>query len=121
MAELVLKDILSDPNSIKITAGIIIAQTASYFDISVEELKSPARTRNLTVPRHISMYLCREMTDYSLPKIAELFNRRDHTTVINALRKVEKQMAEKQSLFNQVSELTGRIRQAAKEANNLSA
>lgn len=115
MAELVLRDIFSDPQAVQITAGIIMTQTASYFNISVDDLKSPSRTRNLTTPRHISMYLCREMTDYSLPKIAELFNRRDHTTVINAIKNVEQQMAEKQSLYTQVSELTSRIRQAAKE------
>ena len=55
------------------------------------------------------------MTDLSLPKIAESFNRRDHTTVINALRKIEKLMTEKQTIFNQVTELTSRIKQAAKE------
>lgn len=60
------------------------------------------------------MYLCRELTNLSLPQIADAFNRRDHTTVINAVKKVEKQMAEKQNIFNEVSELTTRIKQAAK-------
>ena len=115
MAQLVLKDMITDRESVQVTAGIIMAQTASYFDISLEDLKSPVRTRSFTMPRHIAMYLCREMTDYSLPKIAELFDRRDHTTVLNALRKVEKQMTEKQTIFNQVSELTTRIKNAAKE------
>lgn len=115
MAQLVLKDMLTDRDSVQVTAGIIMAQTAAYFNISLEDLKSPVRTRSLTMPRHIAMYLCREMTDYSLPKIAELFDRRDHTTVLNALRKVETQMTEKQAVFNQVTELTARIKQAAKE------
>lgn len=115
MAQLVLKDMITDRESVQVTAGTIMAQTASYFDISLEDLKSPVRTRSFTMPRHIAMYLCREMTDYSLPKIAELFDRRDHTTVLNALRKVEKQMTEKQTVFNQVTELTARIKNAAKE------
>ncbi|WP_124054486.1 chromosomal replication initiator protein DnaA [Arcanobacterium ihumii] len=115
MAELVLKDMISDPESVQITAGLVMAQTAAYFDITLEELKSQTRTRSLTTPRHIAMYLCREMTDLSLPKIAESFDRRDHTTVINALRKIEKMMAEKQHIFNQVSELTTRVKQSAKE------
>ncbi|MBM7824441.1 chromosomal replication initiator protein [Arcanobacterium pluranimalium] len=115
MAELVLKDMISDPESVQITAGLVMAQTAAYFDISLDELKSQTRTRSLTTPRHIAMYLCREMTDLSLPKIAESFDRRDHTTVLNALRKIEKLMAEKQHIFNQVSELTARVKQSAKE------
>lgn len=114
-AEIVLKDMISDPSSIQISAGLIMAQTASYFGITIEDLKSPTRTRSLTQPRHIAMYLCREMTDLSLPKIAEVFDRRDHTTVINALRKIEGLMAEKQTIFNQVSELTANIKNAAKE------
>lgn len=120
VAELVLKDMISDPSSIQITAGLIMAQTASYFGISMADLKAPTRTRTLTQPRHIAMYLCREMTDLSLPKIAELFDRRDHTTVINALRKIDKLMTEKQSIYNQVSDLTGRIKQAAKDQSKLS-
>ncbi|MFY9263046.1 MAG: chromosomal replication initiator protein DnaA [Arcanobacterium sp.] len=115
LAESQLKDMISDPSSIQITAGLINAQVASYFNIPVADLKSPTRTRTLTTPRHIAMYLCREMTDLSLPKIAEVFDRRDHTTVLNALRKVERLMAEKQTMFNQVSDLTAQIKNAAKE------
>ena len=114
MAEMVLKDIISDPDSIQISAGMIMAETALYFDLTTADLKSPTRTRALTTPRHIGMYLCRELTNLSLPQIADAFNRRDHTTVINAVKKVEKQMAEKQNIFNEVSELTTRIKQAAK-------
>ena len=59
------------------------------------------------------MYLCREMTSLSLPKIGDIFGGRDHTTVMHAYRKIDKQMAEKQTTYNQVSELTSRIKQAA--------
>lgn len=115
MAELVLKDMFSNPQTLQITANIIMMQTAGYFDVSVNDLKSPLRTRVLTTPRHIGMYLCRELTDLSLPQIADVFNRRDHTTVISAVKKIESGLAEDQTLFNQVSELTSRIKQAAKE------
>lgn len=119
LAESQLKDMISDPSSIQITAGLITAQVANYFDIPLADLKAPTRTRSLTLPRHIAMFLCRELTDLSLPKIAEVFDRRDHTTVINALRKVEAMMAEKQHIFSQVSELTALIKAAAKEQAQL--
>ncbi|MDY5854425.1 MAG: chromosomal replication initiator protein DnaA [Arcanobacterium sp.] len=115
MAQLVLKDMIADPSSLKITASIIMAQTAAYYEISMDSLTSPTRSRSVTMPRHIAMYLCREMTDLSLPKIAEIFHRRDHTTVINAVRNVENKMAANQSIYNQVTELTTRIKHSAAE------
>lgn len=115
LAESQLKDMISDPNSIQVTAGMIVAQVSNYFNVPLADLKSPTRTRTLTQPRHVAMYLCRELTDLSLPKIAEEFNRRDHTTVMNAVRKVEALMAEKQTIFTQVSELTTIIKNAAKD------
>lgn len=114
-AEIALKDVLSDPESIEITAGLIMAQTASYFDVTIEDLRSPTRTRSLIQPRHMAMYLCKEMTDLSLPKIAELFDRRDHTTVMHAVKKINQKMSEDQSVFSQLSELTARIKRVAKE------
>ncbi|MET7073954.1 chromosomal replication initiator protein DnaA [Trueperella pyogenes] len=119
VAESALKDMMSDPSSVTVTAGLIMNQVSTYFGITAGDLKSPTRTRSLTQPRHIAMYMCREMTDLSLPKIAEAFNRRDHTTVLNALRKIESLMTEKQEIFNQVTELTSRIKQAAKEQAQL--
>ncbi|WP_461005144.1 helix-turn-helix domain-containing protein, partial [Trueperella pyogenes] len=119
VAESALKDMMSDPSSVTVTAGLIMNQVSAYFGITAGDLKSPTRTRSLTQPRHIAMYMCREMTDLSLPKIAEAFNRRDHTTVLNALRKIESLMTEKQEIFNQVTELTSRIKQAAKEQAQL--
>lgn len=115
MAELVLKDMISDAAALTITAGIIMSQTASYFNITLDNLISPTRSRTVTTPRHIAMYLCREMTDLSLPKIAEAFNRRDHTTVINAVRNVEKKLAENQNIYNLVTELSSKIKHAATE------
>lgn len=113
LSEIVLKDLISNPDAIEITPSLIMGQTASYFQVSIEDLKSPDRSRILVTPRQIAMYLCREMTSLSLPKIGDIFGGRDHTTVMYAYKKIDKQMAEKQATYNQVSELTSRIKQAA--------
>lgn len=111
LSEMVLKDLISNPDSVEVTPSAIMGQTAKYFQISIEELTSADRSRGLVTARQIAMYLCREMTDLSLPKIGEIFGGRDHTTVMHAYRKIDKQMAEKQTTYNQVSELTSRIKQ----------
>jgi chromosomal replication initiator protein len=68
----------------------------------------------LVQARQMAMFLCRELTDLSLPKIGEKFGNRDHTTVMHAERKVRAQMTEKLSVYNQISELTSRIKQRAR-------
>ena len=90
-----------------------MAQTASYFKVTIEELTSPDRTRLMVTARQIAMYLCRELTDLSLPKIGDLFGGRDHTTVMHAYRKISNLMAEKRQVFSDVSALTTEIKQAA--------
>lgn len=113
MAEFVLKDLISNTDQLEITAGLIMAQTAGFFDITIENLTSADRTRAMVNARQIAMYLCRELTDLSLPKIGDLFGGRDHTTVMHATRKISDQMAEKKNVFDDVSALTARIKQAA--------
>lgn len=113
VAEMVLKDLITDPDSLEITAGLIMAQTASYFQITIEDLTSPDRTRMMVTARQIAMYLCRELTDLSLPKIGDLFGGRDHTTVMHAYRKISNQMAQKEQVFRDVSALTTHVKQAA--------
>lgn len=117
LAEMILKDLIANPDAIEITATLIMSQTAGYFDISIEEMISTDRSRVLVSARQVAMYLCREMTELSLPKIGHLFGKRDHTTVMHACRKIDKQMAERQTTYNQVSELTSRIKQAAQQAS----
>jgi chromosomal replication initiator protein len=114
LAEIVLKDLIPDAQGPQITAATIMGQTASYFGLSIEDLCGTSRSRLLVTARHIAMYLCRELTDLSLPKIGQQFGGRDHTTVINADRKIRKLMAERQSVFTQVTELTTRIKQQAR-------
>ena len=110
LAELVLKDLITDDDG-EITAPTILGQTAAYFDISLDELKSKSRTRTLVTARQIAMYLLRELTDMSLPKIGQELGGRDHTTVMHADRKIRTLMAERRQIFNQVTELTNRIKQ----------
>jgi chromosomal replication initiator protein len=114
LAGIVLKDLIPESQGPQITAATIMGQTASYFGLSIEDLCGTSRSRLLVTARHIAMYLCRELTDLSLPKIGQQFGGRDHTTVINADRKIRKLMAERQSVFTQVTELTTRIKQQAR-------
>jgi chromosomal replication initiator protein len=114
LAEIVLKDLIPDDSAPEITANLIMAQTASYFSLTIDDLCGTSRSRVLVNARQIAMYLCREMTELSLPKIGQTFGGRDHTTVMHADRKVRQLMAERRSIFNQVSELTNRIKLQAK-------
>ena len=114
LAEIVLKDLIPDDSTPEITASLIMAQTASYFSLTLDYLCGTSRSRVLVNARQIAMYLCREMTELSLPKIGQTFGGRDHTTVMHADRKVRHLMAERRSIFNQVSELTNRIKLQAK-------
>jgi chromosomal replication initiator protein len=114
LAEIVLKDLIPEAQGNQITAATIMGQTASYFGLSIEDLCGTSRSRVLVTARHIAMYLCRELTDLSLPKIGQQFGGRDHTTVINADRKIRSLMAERRSIYTQVTELTNRIKQQAR-------
>jgi chromosomal replication initiator protein len=114
LAEIVLKDLIPEAAGPQITIATIMGQTASYFGLSIEDLCGTSRSRVLVTARHIAMYLCRELTDLSLPKIGQQFGGRDHTTVINADRKIRSLMAERRSIYTQVTELTNRIKQQAR-------
>ena len=115
LAEIVLKDLIPEEGGPEITGPIIMAQTASYFSLSIDDLCGTSRSRVLVNARQIAMYLCREMTELSLPKIGQAFGGRDHTTVMHADRKIRQLMAERRSIYNQVTELTNRIKQTSKK------
>jgi chromosomal replication initiator protein len=115
LAEIVLKDLFPESEGPEITAGSIMATCAEYFSVSVEDLCGTSRSRVLVTARQIAMYLCRELTELSLPKIGQTFGGRDHTTVMHADRKIRSLMAERRSIFNQVTELTNRIKQRARQ------
>ena len=116
LAEVVLKDLITDAGDAEITSGQVLATTASYFDVTLEDLRSKSRTRTLTNARQIAMYLLRELTDMSLPRIGQELGGRDHTTVMHAVRKVGAQMAERRTTFNQVTDLTNKIKQDQRES-----
>ncbi|MFB9346430.1 chromosomal replication initiator protein DnaA [Streptomyces heliomycini] len=112
LTEIVLKDLMpgGDDSTPEITSTAIMGATADYFGLTVEDLCGSSRGRQLVTARQIAMYLCRELTDLSLPKIGALFGGRDHTTVMHADRKIRNLMAERRSIYNQVTELTNRIK-----------
>ncbi|MFI9580779.1 chromosomal replication initiator protein DnaA [Streptomyces sp. NPDC052236] len=112
LTEIVLKDLIpgGEDSAPEITASAIMAATADYFGLTVEDLCGSSRSRVLVTARQIAMYLCRELTDLSLPKIGAQFGGRDHTTVMHADRKIRALMAERRSIYNQVTELTNRIK-----------
>jgi chromosomal replication initiator protein len=114
LAEIVLKDLIPADDTPEITSATIMAQTAAYFSLTMEDLCGSSRSRILVNARQIAMYLCRELTDLSLPKIGQQFGGRDHTTVIHADRKIRTLMAERRSTYNQVTELTNRIKQTSR-------
>ncbi|MEO3751696.1 chromosomal replication initiator protein DnaA [Streptomyces sp. B6B3] len=112
LTEIVLKDLIpgGQDTAPEITADAISAAVADYFGLTVDDLAGASRSRILVTARQIAMYLCRELTDLSLPKIGQHFGGRDHTTVMHADRKVRAMMAERRSIYNQVTELTNRIK-----------
>jgi len=113
LAQVVLKDLISDDDS-QITASAIIGKTAEYFGITMEELTGTSRSRVFVTARQIAMYLCRQLTDLSLPKIGEQFGGKDHTTVMYAVKKVENQITQRRQMYNQVNEIHARIKQQSR-------
>ncbi|QGN58644.1 chromosomal replication initiator protein DnaA [Nostocoides sp. HKS02] len=114
LAEIVLKDLIPNEQGSQITSATIMAQTAAYFGLTIEDLCGSSRSRVLVTARQIAMYLCRELTDLSLPKIGQQFGGRDHTTVMHADKKIRQLMAERRAIYNQVTELTNRIKQQSR-------
>lgn len=113
VAHEVLADLLPATRPRVITPELILEETAKMFGWTVEELRSKSRRRPLVTARQIGMYVFRELTDYSYPKIAEEFGGRDHTTAMHACDKIRAQMAERRVVFEQVNELINRIKHGA--------
>ena len=109
LASEALKDIISSRHAKQITIELIQDVVSSYFNLRIEDFKSQRRTRNVAFPRQIAMYLCRKLTDMSLPKIGEEFGGRDHTTVIHAYEKVSENLKTDESLQETISDLTKKL------------
>jgi chromosomal replication initiator protein len=101
----------SNAASVKPTSPqLIMQEVAAYYNVSVEDLTSPARRRSVVIARHVAMYLCRTLTDLSLPQIGTLFGGRDHTTVLHSIRKIDSLIKQRRPIYTQISELTNRLR-----------
>lgn len=109
LAKEALKDLINTKNSKVITIEYIQETIANYFDLNIDTLKSQRRTQNIAFPRQIAMYLCRKLTDSSLPKIGENFGGRDHTTVIHAYEKIQNKIESDQEFSNTITELSNKI------------
>ena len=111
LTQTVLKDLVLSEETNIIAPGNIISLTAIFYQLSVEDLYGSSRSQTIALARQVAMYLCREMTSLSLPKIGQLFGHRDHTTVMYANKKISELMKERRSIYNQVTEITSRIKQ----------
>ncbi len=109
MAEYVLKDLFPDGRDRIISVQDIIDEVAAYYSLTASELCSASRSRQLVNARQIAMYLTRELTDLSLPRIGRAFGNRDHSTVMHATQKIAGLMTERRAVYDQVQELTNRI------------
>ncbi len=105
LAEKVLADIVSVGEQRRLTPQMILEATARSYDLTVDALCGPSRTRPLVTARQVAMYLVRNLTDYSYPAIGRVFGGRDHTTVIHAVEKISTQMKERRQIYEQVTEL----------------
>lgn len=114
LVQTVLKDLITDDSDNVVAPVDIITATAEYFKLTVEDLYGSSRSQAVATARQIAMYLCRELTNLSLPKIGQLFGNRDHTTVMYANKKISELMKERRSIYNQVTELTARIKQTSR-------
>ena len=108
-AEQVLRDMVTTDDPIPLGAETIIRTTAAAYGFSVEDVLSPSRRQPLVLCRQISMYLCRDLTDLSLPKIGQEFQR-DHTTVLHSVEKVKRILRSDRAVFDQVTQLTQDLR-----------
>ena len=114
LAEIVLRDLIPDSGASEITTSVIMGVIAEFFGVTMDDLCGPGRTKAHSQPRQIAMYLCRELTDLSLPRIGETFGGRDHTTVMHADKMIRNEIAQRRKTFEQVQELTARIKQRAR-------
>jgi chromosomal replication initiator protein len=111
LAENVLRDMIPEKEARDITIEQIMRVTADHYNISVSQLTSPNRSRQLVIARQVCMYLCRELTDCSLPVISNAFGGRHHSTTIHSVEKIRDLMQEKREIYNTVQKLTNKIKQ----------
>ena len=108
-AALCLKDVIRANNTRIITVELIQQVVAGFFGVTIEDLKSKRRTQDVTLPRQVAMFFCRELTDQSLPKIGDFFGNRDHATVLHAVRTIQAKQESDPTLSSQLLELRRQI------------
>jgi len=113
LVQTVLKDLVLTEDTNVVSPADIISIAATFYQLSVEDLYGSSRSQTIALARQVAMYLCREMTSLSLPKIGQLFGNRDHTTVMYANKKISELMKERRSIYNQVTEITSRVKQTS--------
>ncbi len=111
MAEQVTRDLFPDHSHRPIPVTTIQREACRFYSLSHADLVGSKRSQAIVYPRQIAMYLSRELTDLSLPKIGQEFGGRDHTTVMHATAKIQKLMREQRDVYNQIQQLTNAIRQ----------
>ena len=114
VAQVALRDILPDEGDVTITAATIKEAAAEYFRVPMDKLTGAGKTRVVAHARQLAMYLCRELTDLSLPKIGQEFGGKDHTTVMYADRKIRKEMTENRETYDEIQELTQIIKNSVR-------
>ena len=113
LVQTVLKDLVLSEDTNVVSPADIISITATFYQLSVDDLYGSSRSQTIALSRQVAMYLCREMTSLSLPKIGQLFGNRDHTTVMYANKKISELMKERRSIYNQVTEITSLVKQTS--------
>jgi len=111
MAEQVTRDLFPDHSHRPIPVSTIQREVCRYYSLSHADLVGSKRSQAIVYPRQVAMYLARELTDMSLPKIGDEFGGRDHTTVMHATAKIQKLMSAQRDVYNQIQQLTNAIRQ----------
>ena len=114
VAQVALRDILPDEGDVNINASTIKDAAAEFFGVTIDQLTGAGKTRQVAHARQLAMYLCRELTDLSLPKIGDEFGGKDHTTVMYADRKIRKEITENRGTYDEIQELTQMIKNRAR-------
>ncbi|MBM3251324.1 MAG: chromosomal replication initiator protein DnaA [Candidatus Omnitrophica bacterium] len=104
MAQDILKDMVSETKK-NVTVDLIQKKVADFFDLSLHDLKTKRRNKNIVLPRQVAMYLARELTNQSLPEIGELFGGKDHTTVLHAWNKIKDVLKKDNNLKNSIDRI----------------
>ncbi|KAB1662952.1 chromosomal replication initiator protein DnaA [Pseudoclavibacter sp. CFCC 13611] len=112
LAQTALKDMITLADDNLVDPDTIIQTTATYFSLSVNDIVGTSRSQQIALARQIAMYICRELTSLSLPKIGQIFGNRDHTTVMYANNKISRLMQEKRNIYTQVTDISTAVKQA---------